>query len=744
MIEPSWDFTDIDAVSRERALEEAERRGVSLADYLTEVVLQAAVEPAPPVTPPPLARTEALELRHRVDALDRRLSTSVGGLDAAVHAVDASVGELGDRLLGAEKSIAENAEETADAVQGLTENLTAVRRRLGEAEDALGVMRAGVDRDVDAITRKIDVVSATVNANAGAVNKLEQAHERLQHALAEDFSAFAQDTAEQLQSGLDAARAAAQAAAEHADLAAGRLAQDLAELSAALDQGLEDSASNARALVQAAFEDAADRILALAQGLSDVDRRQARRADQLQASIADTQSANKAAMQQTAASLRQADAELAALVARNAKDAQAAVGAMRDSLNDELSELRQQQAGSANRLERVAADVAENALQITEIDAALQGGLATLESKWDGALKGAGESWEARLDVAAAQLGVRQHSLHADLERVELSTIAALEALSSTMRERDADLDARLTLNAAETGALIARVEAHLEGVVARTEEQQANAVARIAEAARASEAFAPRLAVLEASLHEQAHAARAREQAFTERLTSFASADDVAMLEARLGKIETTLTDAKGGDALRKRLDALAAQVASHVAATSDNQGLAQRLEELRARLAPIEAQAGEAASGMQGVARMLGRLTTQNADSAAQAEKRLSKLEKAVAEVHLDRLRERDTESDGVLEARLKAFEERHETALAALRAEIAHFISENERRLAAVERGELPGGEDLAAAFDTLRRRMDERVADVEQRSARALEQVADTVALIERRFVPTRGA
>ncbi len=36
------------------------------------------------------------------------------------------------------------------------------------------------------------------------------------------------------------------------------------------------------------------------------------------------------------------------------------------------------------------------------------------------------------------------------------------------------------------------------------------------------------------------------------------------------------------------------------------------------------------------------------------------------------------------------------------------------------------------------------MDERVADVEQRSARALEQVADTVALIERRFVPARSA
>jgi hypothetical protein len=740
MIDQSWDLNGVDALSRERALEEAERRGVSLADYLTEIMLQAAQEaPQPsieltPIAPAP-SRTDGLEFRHRLESLDRRLSAGVGGVEAALHAVDASVGELGDRLLGAEKSIAETAEGTARALHDLATDLGAVRLRLSEAEDAQTALRAASDRSADVLARKLDTVAATANATAGAITVLEQHHDQLRHALAKDFAALAADTEERVAIGLDAARTAAEAAADHADRAAARLEAELAQISAALDQGFEESAANARALVQAAFDDAADRILALAQGLSDVDRRQARRADQLQASIADAQSANKAAIQQAATSLRQADAELAALVAKTAKEGQAALGAVRDGLASEISELRHQQATALNRIERTAVDGADNARSLAERHEHLQADLETLKADLDDAHSGLAQTWDERFEVAAAQFGAHQHALNANLERVELSTIAALETLSNTMRERDADLESQIAMGAADTSALIARIEARLEQEAGRAAEHRTETSGQMAQLLSAGDSLGARVAALQDQVASHVEYATARERALAERIASLPSADATTELGNRLAKVEASAKDSAGVDALRKRLEALTVQVA----AMGDNQGLAQRLEDLRTRLAPLEAQTAEAASGMQGVARMLGRLTTQNADAAAQSEKRLAKLEKAVADVHLERLRERDNDGAGALEARLKAFEDRHATALEALRAEIAHFVSENDRRLAAVERGELPGGEDLAAAFDTLRRRMDERVADVEQRSARALEQVADTVSLIERRLL-----
>jgi hypothetical protein len=745
MIDQSWDLIGLDALSREHAVEEAERRGLTLAEYLTEIMAQAtaaeirfAEEPAA-APPSPPSRADNLEFRHRLDALDRRLGVSVGGMEAALHAVDASVDELGDRLLGAEKSIAANAEDTARALEDVAANLGAMRVRLAEAEDAQTALRAATDRGADALARKIDAVAATTQATAGAITVLEQAHDQLRHALESDFGALAADTAERMAIGLDAARAAAEAAADHADRVAARLENELAQTRAALDQGLEDSAANARALVQAAFEDAADRILALAQGLSDVDRRQARRADQLQASIADALTANKAAIQQATASLRQADSELGAQIAKTTKESQTALGALRDGLSGELSEVRRQQASTLNRIERLAADVADATNALGHRQDTLESAFATLRTDVNDAIKAKAESWDERFEAAAAQFGARQHMLNANLERVELSTIAALETLSNTMRERDADLESRIAASMTETNALVARVETRLEAEVARAEHDRAETLSHVAELKGSGEELRCRLASLESHVADLVEMTSHRERALAAHLATLSTADQVTRIDARLGKVEVAVKNIANLEALRKRVDELATQVA----AAGDNQGLSQRLEDLRARLAPLEAQTAEAASGMQGVARMLGRLTSQNTDAAAQSEKRFAKLEKALAEVHLASVRDRNGDEAHALDARLQAFEDRHDTALEALRAEIRQFISENDRRLAAIERGELPGGEDLAAAFDTLRRRMDERVADVEQRSARALEQVADTVSLIERRLLATAG-
>jgi len=87
--------------------------------------------------------------------------------------------------------------------------------------------------------------------------------------------------------------------------------------------------------------------------------------------------------------------------------------------------------------------------------------------------------------------------------------------------------------------------------------------------------------------------------------------------------------------------------------------------------------------------------------------------------------------------LHSRLAAMETRQAEMLEALRADITRFVTDNDRRLAALEHTEVDY--NLAAEFDGLRRRVEERILGIETRSVRTLEQVADTVQMLEERFM-----
>ncbi len=84
-----------------------------------------------------------------------------------------------------------------------------------------------------------------------------------------------------------------------------------------------------------------------------------------------------------------------------------------------------------------------------------------------------------------------------------------------------------------------------------------------------------------------------------------------------------------------------------------------------------------------------------------------------------------------------RLAAMESRQAEALETLRADIVRFVTDNDRRLASLEQAEVDY--NLAAEFDGLRRRVEERILGIETRSVRTLEQVADTVQMLEERFL-----
>jgi hypothetical protein len=296
----------------------------------------------------------------------------------------------------------------------------------------------------------------------------------------------------------------------------------------------------------------------------------------------------------------------------------------------------------------------------------------------------------------------------AETERVETAVIASLDKLAGDIANGDA-------ANVAMIDDLRRRVEGEVSGLA----DQHSNVSAR--------------LTVIDLALGAQ------------------------TQLAERVTQIEAALNDSKLG-----AVEAQVAVLTQALAERSDDE-LAQRIEDLRARLAAYENHASVAADGVNDLVRMLGRATTQNAETAAKADERVHKLELALADLKLDHLASREKpaatpddiaalqwrisaveqrksglapEDLGGLEQRMSTMETRQAESLEALRKDIVRFVADNDRRLAALESPEIDY--NLAAEFDALRKRVEDRILGMEQRSVRTLEQVADTVSLLEQRF------
>lgn len=803
MSDNSWVLRGVDPETRQKAVVEAERRGMSLADYLTDVVLQGAVVEQmgqePPAEPdvyaeaPPAARPqENFAVRHRLEAIERRLSLSVGGLDSAVRELDSSVFGLASRLDDAETFAAETADGVTSAMHEVGANLTAIRKRLGDAEDGIEALNESLEAARgEAETRsmglehRLNNVEDIARGADAAIGVLGQAHETLKYAVAEDFGAFARESAARLETGLEEVRAAADAAAAQADAAVAHLIAELRDMRAALEDSLTESAADTRARMQAAFAEAADRMASLAERVTENERYTARTADQLRAQIADVEDGAQTALEETAETLRQAGAALAADLARTRDDARTALDSVHADLSAELAELRDRQTGGLSRLKVVDAAVSSTINDLSELRESARRHLQQAQSDWDARF----DAVAARLSGAEGDAAQTRQLFAAEIERVEACTLAALEKLNGDLaiaaynaeeattaardvlaaqiadiREQHIGAMARLKLLDKALGAqdLIAAAEAvgsvqerlaRLESSADRSEIEQLLAAhtAAIAEQQSAAHDLAARLAGAETALGETA-AVQAQQAAYANEIAA-----RVATLEAVAGERGETKQAVIG---LARRVETLAEQLE----AQRIDDSLFQRIDDLRARLAASEAQAGEAADRVHGVARMLGRLTAQNADATTQSEERLHKLELAVADLRLEQFSTGETPAAAAnaaeevqsMERRIADMERRQADVFEQLRADIAHFIGENDRRLAALESGPAPAGDfaafaeavdarfealeqrDLAAEFEKLRQRLDDRILGVEQRSVRALEQVADTVALIEQRF------
>jgi predicted nucleic acid-binding Zn-ribbon protein len=726
MSDKTWVLRGVDAEARQAALAEAERRELSLSDYLTEVLLgevlagqltppdEAGAEPAA-MEPPARSNRENFAFRHRVEALERRLTASLGGLDGALQALDSTVLSLTAQL----DDTGALAEDGAVALLELREDVAALRKRLCDAEENAETLLENTDQAREALAERcaaleghLTAVEAIAYSADAAAARLATAQEALQQALAHDFSEFAEESERRIGAAQEDMRALAEDAAAQADAAAQRAIEALRLTRQAMEESLADHAQETRTVVHDAFADAAERIDALADRVLDNQRIAHRMGEQLNARINNLEDAAHTAIEDAAETLRGADAALGAEIARVEQDQRAAAAQLQTRQDDIEQRIKLVDFALNNAI----ADASEfhNAAQaaLGDVETVAAARHDQLSAHVDSRLQTMGARIEAIAEAATHdyQMAVT------NIDRVEACTFAALEKLSRDIAGGDANLAHRLD-------EAVTRLQAGIE----------------------------------------DAHNQHAASQARLTLIDKAVSAQDqaVAGFDARITRLE----DAAANSHTEGVIAALSHDVNARLAQIERNVGASDassQLEALRERVTAQEAQISESADRAHSVARMLSRVTAQSADAAAQTDERLHRIEIGMADMRLELVSAAAQPAlDAVqdLAAQVDALEQRQAEALDALRADIAHFIGENDRRLRELERGgiaALSDGEvliahaietrlteleqrDVAAEFDTMRRRIEERILGVESRSIRALEQIAETVGLIEKRYL-----
>lgn len=734
MSEKSWVLHGVDVEARQAALVEAERRGLSLSDYLTEVLLgevlagHTGAEPenepeseadAQP-SPAPRAARENLAL-HRVEALERRLTASLGGLNGSLQALDSTV--LG--LIAQLDETGALAEDGSSALIELTSTVAALRKRLSDAEESAETLlesneaaHHGLAARCAALEAQLNSVEAIAYAADAAGVRLGAAQDALQRTLAQDFNAFVHESQRRFASAHEDMRALAEDAAAHADAAATRAVEALRITREAMERSLAEQAEETRSVVHGAFVDAVERIDLLADRVLDNQRIAQRMGEQMNTRLNNIEDAVHTAVEDTAEGLRLADAALRADIARVAQDGRAALAETHARHDEAFKRLQQVDAALTSAVADAAALREETSSKLAGVERDVQARLADVI---------------ARLDQIAETATHDFQTNAANIDRVEACTFAALEKLARDIASGDAAQLGRTT-----------KLAARLDLAVARTQEMHADATERLAAMDKAFKAQEQSASALGARLQQLEAGGGPAGQKLND-------------IGARVGVLERAAADSRTAinlAALTNEVEALAAEV-------RENDALAQ-LNELRARVAAQEAQINENADRAHGVARMLSRVTAQNADVAAQTEERIHKLEVALADVRLDAAARADASANEVMHeisSRVEALERRQGDALEVLRADIARFVEDNDRRIAALEQdgvATLSGDEvliaraiearlteleqrDVGADFENLRRRIEDRILGVERSSVRALEQMADTIALIEKRYI-----
>lgn len=859
MSDSAWVLKGIDPETRDRAVQEAGRLGVSLSDYLTDMVLRAAITdqvvsaaPEEPIAPP-----DGLEsgTRHRFRTLERRLEHSLSSLDAAQRTLDSSFFDISERVDELEGLANGTAQALQQGLQDTAEQLIALQQQAEESAAARASENAaaheGLANSISALgayAQDIDTIARRADTNAGV---LADAHEQLKHAVATDFAEFSDQIAIRLNIGLRDVAIAADEAAAQADAAVANLVVELRGVRESLEQSVAEGVDETRRRVHAAFSDAAQRMEALSDRVDLVERQAAVSADQIRARMVDMEDASQIALEETAETLRQAGASLAADLQRASQDHRAALESVHSDLSAEISELQDRQQGALARLKLLDAAVSHGVTDVKALREEMLTRVADAErtaaDRSAHVLNIANEQTDAltaRLARHVSDAAETHFQLRADNERVETSTIASLEKLAGD-----------IAAGRSEASWLIEQARTQIQGEVAELRDQTSGFGARLTIidlALRTQTSLIERISKVETALNDAASAAKMsdieaqvnvlrqavgkngdevlvrRIEDLSDRLAHAADGD--AALDTKLGDMEAQLNVLRqaiaksGDDALVRRIEELREGMAeaSRGDAALDNklaeieaqlnvlrQAVAKNGDEqLMARMTQLSNETRLSSEKTEDLVRLMGRLTANYQEATSQADERVHKLEMALADLRLEHISTREApvasaeevaalasrintierlqtapadvtalvgrinaverlqasaEDVASLASRVNAVERLHATAipevapqeiaalqqrllametrqaelLDTLRADIVRFVSDNDRRLATLEHTEVDY--NLAAEFDDLRRRVEERILGIEQRSVRTLEQVADTVQMLEERFV-----
>jgi len=716
----SWVLKGIDPALRERAAIDAARLGVSVADYLTDVVLRSALleqmtgqtgadpsqhgyEDAGNIAPLGDG-PESYAVRHRLRGLERRLNAAVHNLDDSMLDLTSRMGEMEGVADDTVTALKQAQQENAAAFTGVHMDITVLGDNICALAAATSDRAAGFDQRLDAV----EMIARNADE---ACAELAEDQQALKHAVASDFADFTTDISGRLHATLAEVRHSAAEASAEADAAIAHLVSEFRNAREMLEARLDESAADTRAHMHAAFADAAERLGALAERVIGNEQTAARTAEQLHARIIDTEDAVQTALEETAQSLRHADAALASDAVRRAHEQEAALANTRASLAAEIAAVREDQTAQQARIGLLDSAFANTAGTLVETREALAQRISDGEAQVRAMLTRAEADQNARHNKASARLDAIEHdaahirqTVKVETDRVEACTFAALEKLAGDIAHGDADLAAELTQMRGQSQVEHALLREGVAGALARAQLLD-TAVERVE---AASGPLAQRMAQIEAAFS-------GIDQTLPSR---------IADLEAKVASIDTSLP----------------ARVADIEADMGATRSLAQRVDAQQSFVT-------DAAEQIQGMTRILNRVAAQSGEVATKTEERVHAMEVALADIRLDHFAagsaERDSAHDMVLalQSRVAEMEATQISAIHTITTEIARFIEDNDRRLAAFE-GPRDTDRDLATAFEALRRRVEERIIGVEQRSVRMLEQVADTVSMIEERFVASQ--
>ncbi|MFZ2030367.1 MAG: hypothetical protein WAU68_08685 [Vitreimonas sp.] len=723
MTENSWVLKGVDVAARERAVEEAASRGISLGDYLTDIVLQNALAEQMReqgsallddggLTPPPIG--ENFAIRHQIKALERRLGSSVTSLDGALNALDTSLFDLTGRVGDVEALAGDTAHGFGEQLRELHGSLAVLRLGLSgieeagkAASDGNDVAHATLADACGELERRLGDIEVIARGADRAAAQLAEAQHAYRLSVADDIDALSRETTARLSAGLDQVRLAADEAAAQADAAAAHLIAELRGLRQSIDERLVASAAETKHRMQAAFAENAERIAGLADRLAVGERHSELHAEHVRAQLADVEDGVQSALEETALTLRRADAVLGADIVRMGENSRVALTELRADMAAETAAMHERQLGAAARIANVETKLSAVSEHSATQHDALDRRLAATTASFRDAINQVDTTISEQFDAAALRASELEQdiahvrrTLGAEINRVEACTLAALEKQAQERTIGDAAALRAVDEHTASTRHAVEDMRQRLEEQMAALRGQHANAQVRIDNIDAALADDGPLASVLSATAEEVA--------ALRHRVLGIQVGDHE--MADRVGKLETADADAgKAIDILRGHIDNVAAQVPA---------GQVERLHKLELSVADLR----------------LGQFASTPAPPGVPLE--------AIAAV----------------EARVAEMEERQVEALHRLRNDIAQFVGENDRRLSELENAapdaaltpltaplaifeqrlsELEG-RDIGIAFAELRARIEDRILGVEQRNVRTLEQLSDTVALIERRF------